>query len=878
MTDYDHKAIEAKWQEQWADDNVFNTSNDDNSFYCLEMFPYPSGSMHMGHVRNYAIGDCISRYQRMQGKTVLHPMGWDAFGLPAENAAIQRGISPAEWTKDNIETLKSQMQMLGFDYDWDREIKTCDPDYYKWDQWLFLKLYEEGLAYQDSSKVNWCPGCQTVLANEQVENGECWRCDTDVVQKTMQQWNLAIQEYADEHVDDLDLHDDWPDKVKKMQRDWIGRSHGATIEFPVDNAEGSLTVFTTRPDTIHGATFMAVAPEHELAQRVAKTQGNVRAYIDDATKRSDEAREQRSKAGIFTGEHAINPVTGDKIPIYVAEFVLADYGTGAIMAVPGHDQRDHEFAKEHNIHIQQVIQPEENDHDVTASAYEGDGTIINSDSLNGLSVDQAQDQITSHLEENNIGEATTRYRLQDWTISRQRYWGTPIPILHCDECGTIPVPEDDLPVELPDDVEFTEQGNPLSTSTSFKTATCPQCGGEARRETDTMDTFVNSSWYFLRFCNPHNDEAIVDTEEANAMMPVDKYIGGVEHAVMHLLYARFITKFLRDQGVVNVDEPFTDLLTQGMVHLDGKQMSKSKQHLVSPEETVDEYGADTGRTFMLFLGKPEKAVDWSEEGIQGIHRFLNRTYRLPSTDHNDTRIPYSKDAFQSKWNRLLQRITNAMEETRLNEAVKHMMSWQQLLSEYDRTRSEWSDSFAAYLRCLVPFAPHLAEELWHDNIDDTYASTEAWPTVDETAIKPTEEYKHTTAETVLDDLEEIKDLAGIPDPARITFVTAAPWKYELAEKIQGLIAKGELDDAVSKIMQTDLRSQGDDAVSLTQTYIENQAKLPSIAVSENDDQEAVQKLETILDATMRIESEDTTTAASADQALPGKPAIILHEE
>lgn len=879
MTDYDHEAIEQKWQQRWDEDNVFQADQDaDQSFYCLEMFPYPSGSMHMGHVRNYAIGDCISRYQRMKGKSVLHPMGWDAFGLPAENAAIDRGISPKEWTEDNIDTLKSQMKMLGFDYDWDREIQTCDPDYYKWDQWIFLQLYNEGLAYQDSSKVNWCPGCQTVLANEQVENGECWRCDSDVHQKTMQQWNLSITEYADELVDDLDDLDDWPDKVKKMQEDWIGRSHGATIEFPVKDSDESLTVFTTRPDTIHGATYMAVAPEHDLAQQVAEENQDIRRYIDKATQRSNEAREQRSKAGVPTGKHAVNPVTNETIPIYIAEFVLSDYGTGAIMAVPGHDQRDHGFAKEHDLPIKQVIKPEHQTHHVEASAYEDDGILVNSDFLNELAVDEAQDKITSYLETEGIGEQSTRYRLQDWTISRQRYWGTPIPILHCDECGTVPVPEDNLPVELPGDVEFTEEGNPLDTSDSFKSTTCPRCGGEAQRETDTMDTFVNSSWYFLRFCDPNNDETMVESDKADAMMPVDKYIGGVEHAVMHLLYSRFITKFLRDQDVVDVDEPFSDLLTQGMVHLEGKMMSKSKQHLVSPEETVEDYGADTGRTFMLFLGKPEKGVDWSDEGIQGTHRFLKRSYKLPTSNQIDQQVPLDQDTFQSKWNTYLREISTAMEETRLNEAVKHLMSWQQLLNEYDKDTETWSNSFSAYLRCLAPFAPHLAEELWHDHVNDSYVSSERWPAVDDEAINPVAEYKHSTAQAMIEDVEEIQSLTGISNPSQITFVVAPRWKYDVANKVQELINEGGLDDAVSKIMQTDLRTHGDDAVSLTQTYVSDQSKLPWIAASQTDDKAAVEKLREVLDTPVKVEHADDEGIDQDGHALPGKPAIILSEE
>lgn len=871
MEDYNHKAIEKRWQNQWDQENVLETKDDStDTYYCLEMFPYPSGSMHMGHVRNYAIGDCVSRYKRLQGNNVLHPMGWDAFGLPAENAAIDRGVNPREWTENNINTLKEQMSLLGFDYDWDREVKTCDSDYYQWDQWIFTKLFQEGLAYQEESTVNWCSGCQTVLANEQVENNQCWRCDTRVEQKTMNQWNFGITEYADQLIDDLDKLGGWPNKVKKMQRDWIGRSHGAEITFLVSEGNKELTVFTTRPETIYGATYLAVAPEHPFAQKVARDNDRVRRYVEQAVNRSDEARKERPKTGVFTKTHAEHPLTGDEIPIYVAEYVLSDYGTGAIMSVPAHDERDHAFATEHNLPIEQVIQPST----PVDGAYEGDGTLVNSDFLNGSSTDEAKQKVIERLEDNEAGSAKTRYTLEDWLISRQRYWGTPIPIVHCESCGAVPVPEEDLPVELPEDVSFDETGNPIETSTSFTTTNCPSCGQTARRETDTMDTFINSSWYFLRFCSPHQQDSLVDPDDESRFMPVDKYIGGVEHAVMHLLYARFITKFLRDQGLASVDEPFSDLLTQGMVHLNGEKMSKSKNHIVSPEKTVEEYGADAARTFMLFLGKPEKGVDWSDEGIQGIHRFLKQTHALPRTDRVEPRIPYTEKVFNSKWNKLLEQVTEAMEETRLNEAVKLLMEWRDLLNKYDKDSEAWKKSFSAYLRCLNPFAPHITEELWHDHIEDTYCSTAQWPEANEKDIQPSLEYQHDVAVSTLKDLEEIQELTGITEPTSIDIALAPPWKYKLATKVRAIIEDGSVKDAVSKIMQTDLRQHGDKAVSLVQTYIEDQKKLPSVDASRDDDEEAASLFKEAVDTTVTIRNPD----GADTKALPGRPELRLHDD
>ena len=570
--EYNFKEIEEKLLKEWEEKKIYKTEEDKSKekFYTLEMFPYPSGRIHMGHVRNYLIGDVINRFYRMKGKNTLHPMGWDAFGMPAENAAIKSGVHPAKWTYDNIEYMKKEMKRIGFSYDWDREIATCDPEYYRWNQWIFLKMYEKGIVYRKSAVVNWCPNDKTVLANEQVIEGKCWRCDTPVVQKEIPSWFVKITAYADELLEDLKkLEDKWPKAVLTMQKNWIGKSVGATARFKIEELDEELEIFTTRPDTIFGTTFMAIAPEHPLALKLAEgteyeeeVKEFVKKYISMSTKDRNIVDE---KEGVFTGRYAINPLNNKKIPIYIANYILWGYGTGAIMAVPAHDERDYEFAKKYNLPIIPVIKPEDKDWDFDKEAYTGEGILINSNSFNGLKSSEAREKITEELEKRGIGKKTINYRLRDWNISRQRYWGTPIPIIYCEKCGVVPVPEEDLPVKLPEDVEFTGQGNPLETNEDFINTTCPRCKGKARRETDTMDTFVDSSWYFLRYTDPHNDKKPFDKDKAQYWMPVDVYIGGIEHAVLHLLYSRFFTKFLRDIGLIDIDEPFEKLITQGMV-------------------------------------------------------------------------------------------------------------------------------------------------------------------------------------------------------------------------------------------------------------------------------------------------------------------------
>ena len=623
MSVYNHKNVESKWQKTWAENDQYKTDTLDTSkpnYYTLEMFPYPSGKIHMGHVRNYSIGDVVARFKKMEGYNVLHPMGWDSFGLPAENAAIKHGIHPHKWTMENIEDMKGQLKLLGLSYDWDREVATSTPEYYKFTQEIFLKFLEHGLAYKKKSFVNWCPSCETVLANEQVVQGQCERCDSVVVKKDLEQWYFKTTQYAEELLQDLDTLDGWPEKVKLMQKNWIGKSTGAEIVFDIDGTDKSMTVFTTRPDTIYGVTYMVLAPEHDLVKElVAGTEykTDVDAFVAKMHTMTEIERTSTDveKEGMFIGKYVVNPLTGEKAPIWIANYVLADYGTGAIMAVPAHDERDGEFAQKYDLEIIPVI--------------DEDNKMINSGDFNGMDASEAFDKIIEKIEEMNRGKKTVNYRLRDWLLSRQRYWGCPIPVVYCDTCGVVPEKKENLPVLLPTDVEFTGKGeSPLTTSKEFMTTACPCCGKEARREVDTMDTFVDSSWYFLRYIDPKNTENIFDSEVVNKWMPVDQYIGGVEHAIMHLLYSRFFVKAFNDMGLVDFKEPFKNLLTQGMVLKEGSKMSKSKGNVVSPLEIIEEFGADTARLFVLFAAPPERDLDWSEQGVEGCYRFLNRVYRL----------------------------------------------------------------------------------------------------------------------------------------------------------------------------------------------------------------------------------------------------------
>ncbi|MBM7556215.1 leucine--tRNA ligase [Halanaerobacter jeridensis] len=776
---YDFQSIEPKWQQNWEEEELYQTEmdQDQEKYYVLEMFPYPSGNLHMGHVRNYSIGDVFARFKNMQGYNVLHPMGWDAFGLPAENAAIKRDIHPADWTEDNTDNMRKQFKMLGFSFDWEREVATCDPDYYKWTQWLFLELYKEGLAYKDESEVNWCPSCQTVLANEQVVDGECERCDSEVIDKELEQWSFKITEYAQELLDDHHLLSEWPDKVKLMQKNWIGRSEGANIEFEIADSEDSLEVFTTRPDTIYGATYMVLAPEHPLVEKLVTGTDKEAEVMDFVEKMKNQDEEERTgenaeKLGLDTGIKAVNPMTGEKIPVMIANYVLMDYGTGAIMAVPAHDERDFDFAKKYDLPIRVVIQPEDEDFSAAdmEEAYTEDGLVVNSEILNGLSVDKAFDKIVEYFEKEDIGEKEVNYRLRDWLISRQRYWGTPIPIIYCDDCGSVPVPEEDLPVELPTDIEFTGEGeSPLAQADDFVNTTCPKCGKDAHREVDTMDTFVDSSWYYLRYTSPEVADKVFDEEQANYWMNVDQYIGGVEHAVMHLLYARFFMKFLYDQGYVEDREPFSSLLTQGMVLLDGAKMSKSKGNVVDPMEILDEYGADVARLFILFAAPPAKDLDWNTEGVEGAQRFLNRVWRLTANnidtiqDAGDFEV--DGDAEEKLYRELHVAIKDVTEDVserqQLNTAISSIMelvnaAYKYLADSEDINAGLLKEVVETIVVLLAPFAPHMTEELWANLGYEESVHQQSWPDYSEDAIAKDE------IEIVVQVNGKVRDKVNVP--------------------------------------------------------------------------------------------------------------------
>lgn len=754
---YDFTAIEAKWQKKWLDTNAYSVTEDPSKekYYCLEMFPYPSGKLHMGHVRNYSIGDVIARFKSMNGYNVLHPMGWDSFGLPAENAAIAHDIHPDTWTTENIEEMGVQLRRLGLAYDWDRELATCKPDYYKWTQWIFTKFYEKGLAYKKNAPVNWCPSCETVLANEQVVNGGCERCDSTVVKKNLSQWYFKITDYAERLLEDMDKLDGWPEKVKLMQKNWIGKSVGAEVSFKVDDSDKVIDVFTTRPDTLFGATFMVLAPEHPYVESLiagSEYEAPVKAFQQKLQHLSEIERTATDveKEGLFIGRHCINPLTGDLIPIYVANYVLMDYGTGAVMAVPAHDERDFDFATKYDLKIIPVVDPEDADIDVNnlKAAFVAEGKMINSGEFNGMNNKVAIEKIIEKINDMGIGDKTVNYRLRDWLISRQRYWGVPIPVVNCPTCGEVCLPEEQLPLLLPTDVEFTGKGeSPLTTSPTFMHTPCPKCGEMATRETDTMDTFVDSSWYFLRYCDAKNENEVFDKEKAEYWMDVDQYIGGVEHAILHLLYARFFTKVMSDLDLSPVDEPFKNLLTQGMVLKDGSKMSKSKGNVVSPDEIIKKYGADTARLFVLFASPPEKDLEWSDAGVEGSFRFLNRVWRLVE-ELMDQRVAGTatiktkeeKDLV-FELNKTVKKITEDVNgRFNFNTAISSIMELVNQGYHYkeaakDALNKELVNELVEKLVIiLAPFAPHFSEELWEMLGHDTSVHKVAWPEYDEAAL------------------------------------------------------------------------------------------------------------------------------------------------
>ncbi len=766
MSDYHPQELDRKWQAHWAETGAFEVTEDPSrpKFYCLEMFAYPSGHAHVGHVRNYIIGDVVARLKRLQGFNVLHPFGWDAFGLPAENAAIKSGIHPETSTLDNIAHMKGQLQRLGISYAWSRELATCLPDYYRWNQWIFIRMFERGLAYRRRSTVNWCPVDQTVLANEQVIDGACWRCGSIVEQKDLEQWFFRITAYADDLLNATAALPQWPDKVLTMQRNWIGRSEGARVRFAVDGANSGIDVFTTRIDTIYGATFVLLAPEHPMVSVFAEQSPDPAAFRAHAARFRGQDRAARisgevEKEGFFTGQYAVNPFTNERVPIWIANFVLGEYGTGAVMAVPAHDERDYAFARKYDLPIRPVVRPVDGPvPDVAAmtDAVSNDGVLVNSGSFDGLASDEARKAMTAEAVKRGIGEGTVQFRLKDWGISRQRYWGTPIPMIHCPQCGVVPVPDDQLPVVLPKVTQFTGRGDsPLAQVPEFVNVSCPRCGGAARRETDTMDTFVDSSWYFYRFVDPHNDRLPFDAQKAAYWCPVDFYSGGVEHAILHLIYSRFFARVFRDLGMVDHVEPFTHLLTQGMVLKDGAVMSKSKGNVVDPDTMLQKVGADALRLYVMFVAPPEKEVEWSDAGLDGSYRWLARVWRIAEqwraeagdrTAIDHASLSADERALRRKTHETIRRVTQDIDvRQQMNTAVSAMMELVNDLYAFTEKGARTAqasqvarEAIETLIRLLSPFAPHMTEELWQRYGHAGGLARATWPVYDETIARAEE--------------------------------------------------------------------------------------------------------------------------------------------
>ncbi|MDN5327838.1 MAG: leucyl-tRNA synthetase [Candidatus Woesearchaeota archaeon] len=898
----DFYKIAKKWQQEWERNEIFKVKEDKNKpkFYCLEMFPYPSGYLHMGHVRNYSIGDAYARFKRMNGFNVLYPMGYDSFGLPAENAAIKHGANPKEWTEKNIEGIKKQQKEMGFSYDWSREIATHKEEYYKWNQWLFIQFWKKGLVYQKEGLVNWCPSCKTVLANEQVIDGKCWRCNTEVEKRNLKQWFLKITAYADRLLKDLDKLEGWPEPVKTMQRNWIGRSEGTLIKFKVKDTDLELATFTTRVDTIYGITYLVIAPEHPLTQELIKDLENraeAEKFIQECLKESYESRtaEDKEKRGFFTGKYAINPVNNEAVPIYIANYVLGDYGTGVVMAVPAHDQRDFMFAKKYNLPIKVVIQPEdyELDPEKMTRAYTEPGILVNSGKFNGMNNLEAIPEIQKYLEENNWGGKTVNYKLRDWLISRQRYWGTPIPMIYCENCGVVPEKEENLPVRLPEDVKFTGSGNPIETSKTFVETTCSYCGGKARRETDTMDTFFDSSWYFLRYTSPREDKQPFDKEKVEYWLPVDQYIGGIEHAVLHLLYSRFFTKVLYDLGLVNFEEPFTRLLTQGMVIKDGAKMSKSLGNVVDPQEFNQKYGPDTSRLFILFAASPEKELDWRDRAAEGTYRFLVKLYNnvisakeLIKNNERKELDNYDKYIL-SVINRGVKEVSDMFENFKFNLATARIMQISDELFTYIRRQDINSkvlkESIETLLKLISPMTPHIAEELWHELGNNSFISLEKWPSYDENLIDDKLEFLINLHKSVAEDIRTIKKLVN-EDVKKVKIILPEDWKYELYNFIKGKFKdKDNHREIVKEVMSSEFKQYGKSAITIANNFVKNPQLISQPMFNRDEEMNAYLitiediKLRSGLDCEIEVTFEPSNELEKKKQqnASPGKPAIVL---
>lgn len=876
----DFNKIAKKWQARWEKKKIFKVREDSkkNKYVNLEMFPYPSSGfgLHMGHARNYSIGDVYARFKRMQGFNVLYPMGYDAFGLPAENAAIKANSYPKKFTEDAIKTFVKQQKELGLSYDWDRVIATCYPEYYKWNQWFFLKFFEKGLAYKKKAPVNWCETCGTVLANEQVVDGKCWRCHNEVSIKQLEQWFFKITDYAEKLLKDLDKLEGWPERVKTMQQNWIGRSEGTMVNFKMKDSEEIIPIFTTRPDTLYGVTFMVYAPEHPKVLELVKGTGyekKVKEFIAKVVVQEKFSRtaEEQEKEGMFIGEYAINPLTGDEIPIYIANFVLLEYGTGAIMAVPAHDQRDFEFAKKYDIPTKIVIQPPDHELHVEKMhrAYVEDGVLVNSEQFNGTNNREAIEEITKYLEKKCLGQKTVQYKLRDWLISRQRYWGTPIPIIYCDKCGIVPVPEKDLPVKLPEDVRFTGEGNPLANLKKFVNVKCPKCKGDARRETDTMDTFVDSSWYFLRYCSPKESKKPFDAKKIKYWMPVDQYIGGIEHAVMHLLYSRFFIKALKDLKLVNFDEPFTRLFNQGMLHKNGFVMSKSRGNIVTQDEISEKYGIDTARLFLLFVALPDKDVEWSDQGVEGSYRFLNKIYRLLEkkiTNKTNKRL-------ENKTHKTIKEVTQHINEFKFNLALISIMGFTDYLASEEEVNKE---SLETLVKILSPFAPHLAEEMWEKLGHKKFVSLEKWPKHDDKKIDVKAEAEEEMVQQTITDIRKVLELAKIEQPKKIELFISEKWKYEAFKKIGKEIEQTRnIGEIIKKVL---IKGHEQEISKIVQAMVKDPSKIPTVITSQEEEVKTLEEFKNVIEKEFKtkvvvIKAEESKEH-KAKQATPGKPAIL----
>ncbi len=872
----DFKKIAEKWQKKWEKDKTFEANEDPKrkKFYCLEMFPYPSGSgLHVGHAFNYTIGDIYARFKRLNGFNVLYPMGYDSLGLPAENAAIKEKVHPRDYTEKAIASFIRQQKALGLSYDWNRMIKTHDPSYYKWDQWIFLKMLEKGLAYRKKAPVNYCSKCETVLANEQVHNGKCWRHkDTDVEIKHLEQWFFNVTKYAEELYDKVDELTEWPERIKAMQRNWIGKSHGTEVIFEIN--EEKWPVFTTRPDTIYGVTFMVISAQHpKLMELVTKKQKDeVENFLKKIKSTSEKDMDLLEKEGAFTGAYATNPLTKNKIPVYAGNFVVAEYGCGMVMAVPAHDQRDFEFAKKYKIPITVVIQPSayELNAERMARAYISEGHLINSGEFNGINNNEAIEKISIKLEKMKLGKRTLQYKLRDWLVSRQRYWGTPIPVVYCDKCGIVPVPEKDLPVILPDDIKFGE-GNPLKTSKKFAEVKCPKCEGKARREMDTMDTFVNSSWYFLRYCDPKNDKKIFDKKKTDYWAPVDAYIGGAEHACMHLIYFRFYTKFFRDLKLLNYDEPVKLLFNQGMVHgSDGFVMSKSRGNVVDPLVMIDKYGTDTLRFYLVSNAGPDKDFAWNDDSIEGSFKFVNRVMNYFET----VKIEKSSKRSESKLNRAIKEITEYINDFKYNLATIKVRELFESLSE-----EESKDTLEKALKLLHPFCPHITEELWEKIGNKPYISLSSWPKYDESKIDLKSEQHEKIAENTKLDIKSIMILAKIVKPKKIKLIVSPEWKYALFEMLKKILNETrDQKEIIQKIMASDLKVYGQEIMKIVPSVIKDMSKMPEVLLPPEEEMDALKKTKTFEEfgCEIEIESAEKSKEQKAKQAMPGKPAILVN--